>query len=122
MVPMVMHFVVVRSQNCLRTSGDTANNSQTGMLILHSKRRCTKHLSASLSLSANEYLYCAEEDEDEVAVDDADSIVDVTEGALAVSLDLPTKVVDMEGAFQFLVLSLSLMSLGLLEKQSPLHL
>jgi len=64
------------------------------MLILHSKRCCTTRLSASLSLSANEYLYCTEEDEDEVAVDDADSIVDATEGALAASLDLLAEVVD----------------------------
>jgi hypothetical protein len=38
-----------------------------------------------------------EEDEDEVAVDDADSIVDATEGALAASLDLLAEVVDAEG-------------------------
>jgi len=54
-------------------------------------------LLASLSSSANEYLYCMEEDEDEVAVDDADSIVDATEGALAASLDLLAEVVDAEG-------------------------
>jgi hypothetical protein len=42
-----------------------------------------------------------EEDEDEVAVDDADSIVDATEGTLAVSLDLLAEVVDMEGTFPF---------------------